>query len=258
MQTQIDDSIALLKHHLGSQLLAVHLYGSAVAGGLKPGSDIDLLVTVAKPLNEGVRRELMQALLRLSAWPATETLRPLEVTVLSLGAVRPWRYPAVRELQFGEWLREDLLAGNIEPATEDYDLALLVHQARQRSIALLGPAASELFEPVPEADLMRALHDSTAQWNHADDWLGDECNVALALARICLTLSTGEILAKDAAADWLLQRLPDEHRPLLRTARDVYLGRAIDDLGESPQAMARFVAHCRQRIERLRAQPGTR
>ncbi|WP_431627026.1 nucleotidyltransferase domain-containing protein, partial [Enterobacter hormaechei] len=27
-------------------LLAVHLYGSAVDGGLKPHSDIDLLVTV--------------------------------------------------------------------------------------------------------------------------------------------------------------------------------------------------------------------
>ncbi|WP_174219961.1 nucleotidyltransferase domain-containing protein, partial [Escherichia coli] len=32
--------------HLESTLLAVHLYGSAVDGGLKPYSDIDLLVTV--------------------------------------------------------------------------------------------------------------------------------------------------------------------------------------------------------------------
>ena len=44
MNRQIDDALALVRRHLADDLLAVHLYGSAVAGGLKPGSDIDLLV----------------------------------------------------------------------------------------------------------------------------------------------------------------------------------------------------------------------
>jgi len=30
--------------------------------------------------------------------------------------VVPWRYPPLRELQFGEWLREALQAGIVEPA----------------------------------------------------------------------------------------------------------------------------------------------
>ena len=86
--------------------------------------------------------------------------------------------------------------------------AILLSKARQHAISLLGPPAAELFEPVPEADMIRALHDTAAQWNGPDDWLGDECNVVLALARIWLTLSSGEIAAKDVAADWLLERLP--------------------------------------------------
>ncbi|QMV65904.1 aminoglycoside adenylyltransferase family protein [Pseudomonas berkeleyensis] len=252
MNAQINAAIALLQQHLGDDLLAVHLYGSAVAGGLKPGSDLDLLVMVGTPLSDAVRQRLMRALLNISAWPATEQLRPLEVTVLNRNALLPWRYPAEREMQFGEWLRDDLNAGRIEPAMTDHDLAILISKARQHSICLFGPTATELYEPVPEADLLRALHDTVAQWNQPDDWLGDECTVVLALARIWLTLSTGEIAAKDVAADWLLERLPAEHRPVLQTARNIYLGTGADDLGQHPRALADFIGYAHLQIERLR------
>ena len=57
---------------------------------------------------------LMRELLMISAWPANERMRPLEVTGgTPLGTAR--RYPAMRELQFGEWLRADIEAGRIEP-----------------------------------------------------------------------------------------------------------------------------------------------
>jgi hypothetical protein len=53
----------------------------------------------------------MVALLALSAPPnAAGAARPLEVTVLVLTDVVPWRYPPHRELQFGEWLRDESLA----------------------------------------------------------------------------------------------------------------------------------------------------
>lgn len=78
--------------------------------------------------------------------------------------------------------------------------------------------------------------------------------MVLALARIWLTLSSGEIAAKDVAADWLLERLPPEHRPLLETARDVYLGQARDDLAQRPQALAAFIGYARRQIERLRSE----
>ncbi len=37
----------------------------------------------------------------------------------------------------------------------DIDLAILLTKAREHSVALVGPAAEEFFDPVPEQDLFR-------------------------------------------------------------------------------------------------------
>ena len=49
---QLSDTLLILENHLGETIQAVHLFGSAVDGGLKPFSDIDLLITVSTPLGE--------------------------------------------------------------------------------------------------------------------------------------------------------------------------------------------------------------
>ncbi|HQW54425.1 MAG TPA: nucleotidyltransferase domain-containing protein, partial [Acinetobacter sp.] len=46
MQDQILQTIQLFKSTLAEDLLAVYLYGSSVDGGLKPQSDVDLLVII--------------------------------------------------------------------------------------------------------------------------------------------------------------------------------------------------------------------
>ena len=51
ISVQLSQALNVIEHHLGSTLLAVHLYGSALDGGLKPCSDIDLLVTVTAQLD---------------------------------------------------------------------------------------------------------------------------------------------------------------------------------------------------------------
>lgn len=101
---QLAAARGVLERHLSGAMQSLHLFGSAVAGGLKPRSDIDLLVSVDAPLAEPLRRALMTDLLAVSAWPGSNaTLRALEVTVVVHGDVVPWRYPPRREMQFGEW-----------------------------------------------------------------------------------------------------------------------------------------------------------
>jgi len=247
---QLAATRAVLERHLGDALQALHLFGSALDGGLQSFSDVDLLVTVGAPLAEPVRRALMVDLLSVSAPPGSEgPLRALEVTVLVRGDVVPWRHPARRELQFGEWLRDDLQAGTFEPALVDHDLAILLSKLRQHSVALVGPPAAEWFEAVPPADFAQALLDTVAQWNDAPDWAGDERNVVLALARIWFSALTGGIAPKQVAADWALERLPPEHRPVLVNARDAYLGLAADDLASRAGNVAAFVRHARAEIE---------
>ena len=101
VSTQLSEVVGVIERHLEPTLLAVHLYGSAVDGGLKPHSDIDLLVTVTVRLDETTRRALINDLLETSASPGeSEILRAVEVTIVVHDDIIPWRYPAKRELQF--------------------------------------------------------------------------------------------------------------------------------------------------------------
>ena len=119
----------------------------------------------------------------------------------------------------------------------------------------MGPPAAELFDSVPRADFSRSLLDTVAQWNDAPDWQGDERNVVLALARIWFSACTGGIAPKDAAAAWALERLPNEHRPVLASAHAAYLGHAPDNLADRPTQVAAFVRYTRMVIEGVCAGP---
>ena len=242
ISVQLSQALNVIEHHLGSTLLAVHLYGSALDGGLKPCSDIDLLVTVTAQLDETVRQALFVDFLEVSASPGqSEALRALEVTIVVHGDVVPWRYPARRELQFGEWQRKDILAGIFEPATTDVDLAILLTKVRQHSLALAGSAAEDFFNPVPEGDLFKALSDTLKLWNSQPDWEGDERNVVLTLSRIWYSAATGKIAPKDVAANWVMERLPVQHQPVLLEAQQAYLGQGMDCLASRADQLTAFI-----------------
>lgn len=253
---QIKQALAVIDRHLAGRVLGIHLYGSAVDGGLKPNSDIDLLVTVRDPLSEAVRRALMLDLLTVSSPMSSDgTVRPLEVTVIVHGDVIPWRYPPRRELQYGEWLRQDIQAGNIETAVVDHDLAILLTKVRKRSVALMGPPADTFFDPIPWEDVIKGLQATAALWNSEEDWQGDERNIILTLARIWYSATTKEIVPKDVAAAWLLQRVPEQHRSIVADAWEGYLGTNDDDWSTRNTEMAAFVSFAKANIEKMLKTP---
>jgi hypothetical protein len=102
------------------------------------------------------------------------------------------------------------------------DLAPLITMVLQANHPLFGPPPADLLDPVPHADLRRAIAEGVP--GLLADLDGDTRNVVLTLARVWLTLVTGEIRSKAAAADWALDRLPAEHRAVLAHARSAYLG----------------------------------
>lgn len=231
ISSQLLQALEVIEHHLSSTLLAVHLYGSALDGGLKPHSDVDLFVTVTARLDQTLRQALITDLLKVSAPPGqSNALRALEVTVVVRSDIVPWRYPAMRELQFGEWQRKDILANVFESAVSDPDLAILLTKIRQTSIALVGPSAEDFFDPVPEGDFYSVLADTLKLWNSPPDWSGDERHVLLTLARIWYSAATGKIAPKDSAASWVIERLPAEHQSVMREASQAYLGYVEDRL----------------------------
>ncbi|MBN6151511.1 DUF4111 domain-containing protein [Xanthomonas sp. AmX2] len=235
------DATALLKQRLGGDLLAVYLYGSFVDGGLRPHSDIDLLAIARRPLSETERAGTMAALLALSAPPGDPARRPLELTLLVLADVVPWRHPARRELQFGEWLRPQLSAGQVPAAERDPDLALLLTQARTRGVALAGPAPERLLPAVPDSDLRAAMAAMLPEV--AQHWPGEEKHALLTLARMWITLCSGDIVPKDVAASRVGAQLPPEHRPALERARQVHLGAAGDDWRDWQPQVGRCIGY---------------
>jgi len=226
-----DEAVAALdavEAVLGRPALGAILTGSAVDGGLRPLSDVDLLVVVEDAPDDTARRRLAAALMRLSGrYGGGGQVRPLDVTLVRHADVVPWRYPPTRAFAYGEWLRAAYEAGAGPAPAPHPDVAIALAQARAIGVALRGPSAHELLDPVPEADLRRALLDALPEL--LDDLRGDERNVLLTLARMWRTAATGEFVPKDAAASWAAARLPSGYGAWLEVAGRAYVGGHVDD-----------------------------
>ncbi len=234
---------------LGASTIGAYAHGSVVLGRLRPLSDVDLLVVTLRRTTAAERRALVDGLLRISRWPPVDR-RPVELTVVVQSDVRPWRYPPVMDLQFGEWLRAGLERGvPPDPPAPTPDLAPVLAMVLAGNRPLVGPPPAEVLDPVPPDDLCRAMRDVVP--GLLADLDDDTRNVLLTLARVWTTLATGQIRSKDAAADWALERLPDEHRPVLAHARAVYLGEADEDWTELAPRVGPHVDHVLGQIARL-------
>ena len=226
-QPQLEDVLEAVSEVLGPDVLGVYLYGSAVSGGLQHRSDLDLLVVVEALPDREARAALVGELLPVGRRAGVRPeVRSVELTVVVRSDVMPWRYPPRRAFQYGEWHRDDYLAGMVPDPVDDPDLAVLLTMVLAASVTLVGPAPSRLLAPVPPSDLRRAVVDVIPGLEA--DLEPDTANVVLTMARVWVTLATGEIVGKDAAATWALERLPAPVRPVLVRARDVYLGAADD------------------------------
>ncbi|WP_211102429.1 aminoglycoside adenylyltransferase family protein [Azospirillum brasilense] len=222
---------AVVRDVLGGAASAAYLYGSAVAGGLRPNSDLDILVVTDRSLSDGERVAIIRQLLPISGSTAVGGPgRPIELTILARPALIPWRHPGALELQYGEWMRVDFERGDMpEWPYRDPDVAVLIETARCGALPLFGPPVDSVLDPVPHADLVQAMVDMVPILIPGIEEGDDRRNGLLTLARIWTTLTTGEILPKDQAADWALARLPEEHRRVLAHARAAYLGEERED-----------------------------
>jgi len=201
-----------LQQLLAESLFAIYLYGSAVDGGLGPESDLDVLVVVTQPLTSALREQLAKELLKISQ-PVGELQRPLEVTILLKD-----------EIQFGEWLREELKEGGTLSSQKDPDISILLRKARSHHTVLFGPALNQWAPEISDQELWQAMSDTypeiVAHWDED----ADERNQILALCRIYFSLVMKDIASKDNAARWVMSQLPDELKFILQRLIQEYRG----------------------------------
>ena len=236
---QVEATVAAIRSSLGDNAQAIYLYGSAVAGGLKPTSDLDLFVVLDRPTTAENRAALVAALTPLSAKHERRAgWRPLELTAAVRSTLDPLSDPPVTDFQFGEWLRDRLDAGQTAPEEPNNpDLTLLVEMVRQSGRPLHGPPPEELIGEVPHDRLQSALRDVIP--GLLRDLDSDTANVLLTLARVGYTLATGSFASKDEAAEWVLPRVSAEAKTAIERARAVYLGEEADSWETERAAVTR-------------------
>lgn len=255
--TSMETLIAPVLEHVRREdpggVLGLYLYGSAVASGLQPDSDVDLMLITRRSLTTDERSGLVTMLLDLSGWrghtewfPDVAHRRPLELTSLVVSDVQSGQEPPRRDFQYGEWLRDEIVTGRLPQPEDDPDVVTLVAMARDAHRVLAGPDLRDLLGPVSRGRLQRAIlaviPDVLAEIE------GDERNTLLALARSLVTLQTGTIVAKHEAVDLVAPTLGAEDRELLQRARAGYVGETPDVWTDEVDRVTRLAHTLAERV----------
>jgi hypothetical protein len=153
--------------------------------------------------------------------------RCIELSIMLKSELAAPEYPARSEFLYGEWLRGHIEKGAVPEPLSDPGVTLMLAQARQEAVPVVGPDLSDLLSEIPADQVRRAMCDALPSL--VGSLHGDERNVLLTLARMWRTAETGEFVTKDAAVDWAIPRLPPEIGHLLEYARAAYLGSVTDD-----------------------------
>ena len=126
---------------LGENLVGIYLHGSLAMGSFNPdSSDVDFLVVTKTPLTPEKRKELAQAMIRLSEHAPP---KGLEMSVITQEVLRDFTHPTPYEFHFSnEWIeryRNDTF-DYAEDSMVDGDLAAHFTIIKARGLVLSGKA----------------------------------------------------------------------------------------------------------------------
>ena len=93
LRGQVTQVISIAESLFHNQILGIYLYGSATMGGLRPDSDIDILIIITQDMSGHIRDNLTKQLLTVSGSAGCVEKRPLEITVISHNNIVPWNFP---------------------------------------------------------------------------------------------------------------------------------------------------------------------
>ena len=124
---QLDAVRDSVRQVLGEGAIGAYHFGSALMGGLRLSSDLDVFVVLDRRSSFDERRALVSHFLSVSGQRGSRISgRPIEVTMARQRELYPWQANPVRDFQYGEWLRDDYEAGLVPEPVLDHDLAPLV------------------------------------------------------------------------------------------------------------------------------------
>lgn len=219
----LHDLLAQIQALLGDHFRGMYLYGSLALGDFNShASDIDILVATDADLGDdlfaGLREIHEHFDASESSWAGRVEAAYIPVNVLRHSLPSVARYPQIE--RGGTLVREPLEPGWV----------FQCESLRTHGIAVEGPEAGTLIDPVDRADMRGAVTAITGQWLeqsiHDPDWLNwvlrtqNQSFVVLTLCRMLYSLETGGVASKPAAARWAEATVDQRWTPLITRALD--------------------------------------
>jgi Domain of unknown function (DUF4111)/Nucleotidyltransferase domain len=241
LRTQVDGLAAGLGDVLGESLVGVYLHGSLALGCFNPRrSDVDVLAVTRRPMPRGERRRIGEIVLAHSGPHGSSPPWPLEISVLSLGDIHPWKYPTPYDFHYSPGAHEDAEGRERDdPDRRDADLAAHVTVVRRCGVRLVGDPIERVFPAVPRADYLDSLRRDLS-------WCRTQARplyAVLSASRIWAAVADPETIhSKETGAAWALAAAPEPFRPLVAQALAVYRG-MTDDAGFGASEVARYLDH---------------
>src|SRR5512145_2175514 len=204
---------------LGDQLIGMYLEGSLANGGFDENSDIDVIVVTASAVSEetfSMLQEMHQQIATLDSPWAIQ----FEVSYI------PQR--ALRRFDPADNLHPNLERGTGEKLKlmhHESDWTIHRHILRERGIIITGPDPRTLIDRVSPDDLRRGIVEVLPFWfdpifsNPSEiRKRGYQSFFVLSLCRMLYTLKYGEIIPKQAAAEWAKDNLDAGWQTLIERA----------------------------------------
>lgn len=211
------EMVARQRALLGGALVGVYLQGSFASGGYDRYSDVDWVAVTRRDLDDGEVARLQAMHARLygleSGWA-----QHLEGSYFPAEVLRPWA-------RAGEplWYLDN---GATTLERSAHDNSVVVRWVlREDGVALCGPAAATLIDPIPREALSAEVRATMREWGAtllADPAAMDnrwyQPFAVLSYCRMLQTLATGRVGSKPEAARWAAEALDGRWAGLIARA----------------------------------------
>ncbi len=222
-----------LEEILGGDLVAIYICGSLARGCFKAKtSDVDLLVVLGQACDTQTAERILKR--------AQEEDIAIDATFVTDRDVNRDVFPAPVE-----FLLKDFEGPRVvRPPGGSVELALQRQDVLEAGVALIGPAACELIQPVAWPLIEESLE---YVFGHVAERFKDP---VLVFCRIAYTYSSEKICSKKAAGQWALEEFGPQQAALIKRALEAYSGCEADPAIETDQVRA-FEEYCADYITAL-------
>ncbi|HJS19224.1 MAG TPA: aminoglycoside adenylyltransferase domain-containing protein [Anaerolineales bacterium] len=242
-----------VKEILKDQFVGMYLHGSLANGGFDRGSDIDVIFVTQEDISEELFSALHAMHLNIAKLDSPWAMQ-MEVSYIPIEALRRFDPTNI--------LHPHIDRGNgevLHRMHHESDWMIQRHILRERGIVISGPDPKTLIDPVSPNDMRQAVLDGIPLWFNPILEDPSEINkrgyqsfFVLSLCRMLYTLKHGEILSKQAAAEWAKANLEARWTPLIDRA---LIGRLNPDLDAEAEDIKGTLEMMRYTIGQIKPTP---